>query len=62
MDSDKVLVMSEGRVAEYDSPDVLLKNEVSSLLSLIRWLLTSRLRYSKLWLMRLVWVLSSKVR
>lgn len=29
MDSDKVLVMSEGRVAEYDAPDVLLKNEVS---------------------------------
>jgi ABC-type proline/glycine betaine transport system ATPase subunit len=29
MDSDKVLVMSEGRVAEYDTPEVLLQNNVS---------------------------------
>lgn len=28
MDSDKVLVMSEGRVAEYDSPENLLQNNV----------------------------------
>lgn len=32
MDSDKVLVMSEGRVAEYDSPANLLQNNVSPLL------------------------------
>ena len=29
MDSDKILVMSDGVVAEYDSPDVLLQNKES---------------------------------
>lgn len=36
MDSDKVLVMSEGRVAEYDSPEHLLQNNVS-FLGLCAW-------------------------
>jgi len=35
MDSDKVLVMSEGRVAEYDSPDVLLQNKASLFKALV---------------------------
>jgi len=35
MDSDKVLVMSEGRVAEYDSPDVLLQNNASLFKALV---------------------------
>jgi ATP-binding cassette subfamily C (CFTR/MRP) protein 1 len=30
MDSDRVLVMSDGKVAEYDSPEKLLENPVSS--------------------------------
>lgn len=34
MDSDKVLVMSEGRVAEYDSPANLLQNNVRWTVSL----------------------------
>jgi ATP-binding cassette subfamily C (CFTR/MRP) protein 1 len=29
MDSDRVLVMSQGRVAEYDTPENLLKNDSS---------------------------------
>lgn len=29
MDSDRVLVMSEGRVSEYDTPEKLLENPVS---------------------------------
>lgn len=28
MDSDRVLVMSEGKVAEYDTPEKLLENHV----------------------------------
>jgi ATP-binding cassette subfamily C (CFTR/MRP) protein 1 len=35
MDSDKVLVMSEGRVAEYDSPDILLQNKASLFKALV---------------------------
>lgn len=31
MDSDKVLVMSQGKVAEYDTPTNLLANEVSEI-------------------------------
>jgi ABC-type multidrug transport system fused ATPase/permease subunit len=27
MDSDRVLVMSDGKVAEYDTPENLMKNE-----------------------------------
>jgi len=30
MDSDRVLVMSDGKVAEYASPEKLLENPVSS--------------------------------
>merc|ERR1712125_111093 len=29
MDSDKILVMSDGKLAEYDSPDILLSNSNS---------------------------------
>lgn len=31
MDSDRVLVMSEGKVAEYDTPEKLLENPVRDL-------------------------------
>ncbi|OCF43197.1 metal resistance protein ycf1 [Kwoniella heveanensis CBS 569] len=36
MDSDRVLVMSEGRVAEYDTPSALLENQDSVFASLVK--------------------------
>ncbi|XP_011877742.1 PREDICTED: probable multidrug resistance-associated protein lethal(2)03659 [Vollenhovia emeryi] len=36
MDSDKVLVMDKGRMAEYDHPHVLLKNSYSQFTSLVK--------------------------
>ncbi|XP_039312863.1 multidrug resistance-associated protein 4 isoform X2 [Solenopsis invicta] len=36
MDSDKVLVMDKGRLAEYDHPHMLLKNSYSQFTSLVR--------------------------
>jgi ABC-type multidrug transport system fused ATPase/permease subunit len=35
MDSDRVLVMADGRVAEYDTPDKLLENEQSVFYGLV---------------------------
>ncbi|ORY24672.1 hypothetical protein BCR39DRAFT_546075 [Naematelia encephala] len=36
MDSDKVLVMDQGKVAEYDTPEVLLQNPSSTFYSLVK--------------------------
>jgi len=36
MDSDKVLVMSQGKVAEYDTPEKLLENETSLFRALVQ--------------------------
>ena len=35
MDSDKVLVMAQGKVAEYDSPEALRQNEASLFRALV---------------------------
>lgn len=46
MDSDKVLVMEKGRMAEYDHPHVLLQNNYSQFTSLVKE--TGRVMYDQL--------------
>jgi ATP-binding cassette subfamily C (CFTR/MRP) protein 1 len=36
IDSDRILVLDKGTVAEYDSPEVLLANPQSNLSSMVR--------------------------
>lgn len=59
MDSDKVLVMSEGRVAEYDTPEVLLQNNVRGRRLHPDSILTIRHRSSKRSSTKQVWAPSS---